>query len=78
MRGLAKPVDIDPSRNRLRLAEWQRMFDEIMPGTEFRLRGPETPEMIARAKELVKSELHEYSVKELVNYQLSALWKNHL
>jgi SAM-dependent methyltransferase len=78
LRGLAKPVDIDPSRNRLRLAEWQRMFDEIMPGTEFRLRGPETPEMIARATELVRSELHEYSVEELVNYQLSALWKNHL
>jgi SAM-dependent methyltransferase len=34
LRGLAKPVDIDPSRNRLRLAEWQGMFDEIMPGTD--------------------------------------------
>ena len=78
LRGLAKPVDIDPSRNRLRLAEWQGMFDEIMPGTEFRLRGPETPEMIARATELVRSELHEYSVEELVNYELSALWKNHI
>ena len=45
---------------------------------EFRLRGPETPEMIARATELVRSELHEYSVEELVNYELSALWKNHI
>jgi SAM-dependent methyltransferase len=75
LRGLAKPSDIEQSRNRLRLAEWRRIFDEVLPGTEFRLRGPETPEMIARAKELVKSELHEYSVEELVNYQLSALWK---
>lgn len=75
LRGLAKPVDIEQSRNRLRLAEWRRIFDEILPGAKFRLRGNENPEMIARAEELVKSELHEYSVEELVNSQLSALWK---
>jgi SAM-dependent methyltransferase len=78
LRGLAKPADIDQSRNRLRLADWQRMFDEIMPGTEVRLRGPQTPEMIARAAELVRSELHEYSLEELVNSELSALWKKPL
>ena len=54
------------------------MFNEIMPGTEFRLRGPETPEMIARATDLVRSELDAYSVDELVNYEFSALWKKPL
>jgi SAM-dependent methyltransferase len=75
LRGLAKPVDIDQSRNRLRLAEWRKIFDDIMPGTEFQLRGPETPEMIARATELVKVELQEYSLEELVNYEISSLWR---
>jgi SAM-dependent methyltransferase len=75
LRGLAKPVDIDQSRNRLRLAQWRKIFDDIMPGTEFQLRGPETPEMVARATELVKAELREYSLEELVNYEFSALWR---
>jgi hypothetical protein len=50
----------------------------IMPDTEFQLCGPETPEMIARATELVKMELQEYSLEELVNYEISALWRKHL
>ena len=78
LRGLVKSADIDQSRNRLRLVEWQKMFNNIMPGTEFRLRGPEIPEMIAKATELVRSELREYSVEELVSYQLSALWRKPL
>lgn len=68
------PMD-QQSRNRLRLAEGRRIFDEMLPGTKFRLRGNENPEMIARTKELVKLGLHEYSVEELVNSDLSALWK---
>jgi SAM-dependent methyltransferase len=78
LRGLTKPVDIDQSRNRLKLAEWQRIFDDLMPGTEFQLRGPETPEMIASAMELMKTDLHGYSLEELVNYELSALWRKPL
>jgi SAM-dependent methyltransferase len=78
LRGLAKPADIDQSRNRLRLAQWRSIFDGIMPDAEFHLRGPETPEMITRAMELSKGELREYSLEELVNYEASVLWRKPL
>jgi SAM-dependent methyltransferase len=78
LRGLTKHVDIDQSRNRLRLAEWQKIFDDIMPGAELQLRGPETPEMTARATELAKVELQGYLLEELVNYELSAIWRKPL
>lgn len=75
LRGLVNPIHIDQSRNRLRLAEWRNLFNDIMIGSESRLRGPQIPEMNSRATELLKSELHDYSIDELVNYELSALWK---
>jgi len=78
LRGSIMPGEIDQSRNRLRLTEWEKIFSEIMPGTEFKLAGPETPEMIARATELRNSELRDYSLEELVNYQLSVLWRKPL
>jgi SAM-dependent methyltransferase len=74
LRGLTRPVDIDQSRNRLRLAEWRNIFGDISPGAEFQLRGPETPELVARAAELAKGELRDYSLDELVTYEISVLW----
>jgi SAM-dependent methyltransferase len=75
LRGQALPHEIDQSRNRLRLAEWRQLFEAAFPGCEIRLRGPETPEMINRALELRKTELTDYSLEELISYDLSVSWR---
>ncbi len=74
LRGLAKPSDVDRSRNRLRLDEWRQLFSEVMPGARFLLRGPDNAEMLTRANELAATELQGYSVEELVNYEFTATW----
>lgn len=77
LRGLTRPHEIDKARNQLRLAEWRKLFELEFPGCEVRLRGPETPAMIQRAMELRRTELSDYSMEELINYELIVGWRKH-
>lgn len=77
LRGLTLPHEIDKARNRLRLAEWRKLFEGEFPGCEIHLRGPETPAMIERAMELRKTELSDYSMEELINYEVRVAWRKH-
>jgi SAM-dependent methyltransferase len=76
LRNQALPHEIDQSRNRLRLAEWRELFQGVFPGCDVRLRGPGTPAMLKRAEELRQDGLSQYSVEELINYEVSMVWKS--
>lgn len=75
LRNQVRPDEIDQSRNRLRYAEWRKLFNDAFPGCEIRLRGQKAPAMIARAVELHKTELSGYSLEELINGELSVSWR---
>jgi SAM-dependent methyltransferase len=79
LRGRLSPQSEDQSRNRLRLGEWKKLFSEIMPGCHFVLRGPDSPDLRARAIELQQSgDLENYCVEELVNFEFTAMWKKQI
>jgi SAM-dependent methyltransferase len=76
LRGKLSPQNDDLSRNRLRLAQWKEMFSEMMPGCKFVLRGPDSPDLRARAVELQQSGgLESYSVEELISFELDVMWR---
>ena len=62
--------------NRLRLPEWNQIFEETMPGFECVLYQPEAARLEPEAKKLQEQdELTDYSFEELLTSKVAALWR---
>lgn len=62
--------------NRLRLPEWNRIFEETMPGFESVLYQPEAAQLEPEAKKLQEQdELTDYSLEELLTSKVAVLWR---
>ncbi len=62
--------------NRLRLPEWNRIFEETMSGFESVLYQPEAAQLEPEAKKLQKQgELTDYSLEELLTSKVAVLWR---
>jgi SAM-dependent methyltransferase len=76
LQGIAQPQDIDASRNRIRLAQWQQIFHEITPTSQVNAEGPDSLVLRDRARFLKQAgRLSEYTLEELVSWGVTALWK---
>ncbi len=63
--------------NRLRLAEWKGIIEREMPGAQLQLNGPKNIDEIGRqaAALQARGELLEYSLEELIHFELVAMWQ---
>jgi SAM-dependent methyltransferase len=62
--------------NKLRLKEWQQLFDRHMPGSNLILSRNPRPDAVSHAKKLTESgELSGYDADELLTDGILAIWK---
>jgi SAM-dependent methyltransferase len=62
--------------NKLRLHEWQKLFEKHMPESEVTLNRDSRPELQSEAESLVRNgELSGYSLEELLVHDVTILWR---
>jgi SAM-dependent methyltransferase len=63
--------------NKLRLAEWQRLLSQAMPGCELSLRGTDDEEQLREQAISLQAqgELTDYTLQELLTRKLLVLWR---
>lgn len=69
-------VHANAYQNKLRLPEWQTLFDAVMPGAELSLAPPASAGLLDEAERLRASgELSDYSRDELVTSDVTVVWR---
>ncbi len=61
--------------NKLRLGAWLEKIGQAMPGSQITLSQNQRPGILEEAELLVKSELSDYSLEELLTDEVSVVWQ---